>query len=40
MCRDWKYQGRPWVGLAIGISLFSRNDTRAEAGEQVTALVH
>ncbi|SEO08238.1 hypothetical protein SAMN05192574_105236 [Mucilaginibacter gossypiicola] len=31
--RDWKYQGRPWVGLAIGISLFSRNDTRAEAGE-------
>lgn len=31
--RDWKYQGRPWVGLAIGISLFSRNDTSAEAGE-------
>lgn len=23
--RTWKYQGKPWIGLAIGVSLFSKN---------------
>ena len=23
--RNWMHQGRPWVGLAIGVSLFSKN---------------
>jgi len=23
--RSWRHQGRPWIGLAIGVSLFSKN---------------
>ncbi|MFD0750014.1 hypothetical protein ACFQZS_07665 [Mucilaginibacter calamicampi] len=30
--RDWKYQGKPWIGLAVGISLFSNTDTKGGEG--------
>ncbi|AMR31531.1 hypothetical protein A0256_08880 [Mucilaginibacter sp. PAMC 26640] len=30
--RDWKYQGKPWIGLAVGISLFSDTDSQGGAG--------
>jgi hypothetical protein len=27
--RNWKFQSRPWIGFAVGVSLFSRNGTQA-----------
>lgn len=30
--RNWKFQGKPWIGFAIGVSLFSNNVT--QAGDQ------
>ncbi|MEJ7736718.1 MAG: hypothetical protein WKF97_04755 [Chitinophagaceae bacterium] len=26
--RDWRNQGKPWIGIAIGVSLFSENSTQ------------
>jgi hypothetical protein len=28
---NWAYQGKPWVGFAIGVSLFGENKTSAES---------
>ena len=30
--RNWKYQGKPWLGMAIGVSLFSKNNTNTQDG--------
>jgi len=30
--RDWKNQGKPWLGIAVGVSLFSRNTTQGGTG--------
>jgi hypothetical protein len=30
--RNWKFQGKPWLGFAIGVSLFSRNGTQSGTG--------
>lgn len=32
--KDWKYQGKPWLGLALGISLFSKDNSQGAAGKQ------
>lgn len=31
--RNWKYQGKPWLGMAIGVSLFSKNKTDSKDGK-------
>jgi hypothetical protein len=31
--RYWRHQGAPWIGLAVGVSLFSRNTTQGGTGE-------
>lgn len=30
--RNWKFQGKPWLGFAIGVSLFSRNGNQTGTG--------
>lgn len=32
--RTWVYQGKPWIGLAIGISLFSKNNATPADNDQ------
>ncbi|MCB0374634.1 MAG: hypothetical protein KDD04_01820 [Sinomicrobium sp.] len=31
--REWKFQGKPWLGIAIGVSLFSNNDRKSSEGK-------
>lgn len=31
--KDWRYQGKPWVGIAVGVSLYSRNVTQGGTTE-------
>jgi hypothetical protein len=31
--REWRHQGKPWIGLALGVSLFSKNQTGGGTGE-------
>jgi len=30
--RDWRYQGKTWIGLAVGLSLYSRNSSQGGEG--------
>ena len=30
--REWKRQGKPWIGLAIGVALFSKNNPQGGTG--------
>lgn len=30
--RNWKYQGKPGLGLAIGVSLFTKNNDQNSTG--------
>jgi hypothetical protein len=30
--KDWRYQGKTWLGLAIGISLFSKDSSQGSEG--------
>ncbi|MEM6721293.1 MAG: hypothetical protein AAF611_18340 [Bacteroidota bacterium] len=32
--RSWEYQGKPWLGVAIGFSLFSKDNSNNQDGQQ------
>ena len=31
--RNWKHQGRPWIGFALGVSLFTKTNPGSDSGK-------